>query len=108
MNKLISRRLARKRRSNVCAKQSNRKIRLLVNRSNLNISAQLIDNDSGKTIGSLFDKSNMKGAVNVGKSIAEIAKKNKISEVVFDRSCYKFHGKVKALAESARKAGLTI
>jgi len=52
------------------------------------------------------DAGNVKGAVLLGTALAEICKKNGISKVVFDRSGYLYHGRVKALAESARKGGL--
>ena len=55
----------------------------------------------------LLDKSNnIEAAASVGKRVAERALENGIKKVVFDRSGYKYHGRIKALAESARKAGL--
>ena len=89
--------------------------RLSVFRSNANISAQLIDDINGVTIvsASSSDKDlkitnggNVEAAKLVGKSSAEKAKKAKIKTVVFDRSGYLYHGRVKALAESARENGL--
>ncbi len=87
--------------------------RLSVYRSNTNMYAQLIDDVNGITLvsaSSLEDKSgnagNIKGAVNVGKLLAERALEKNIKQVVFDRSGYLYHGRVKALADAARDAGL--
>lgn len=85
--------------------------RLSVFRSNKYVYASLIDDTSGKvmiTIGSksLSEGTTMAKAGNVGENIADYAKKNKIASVVFDRNGYIYTGKVKALAESVRKAGL--
>ncbi|NNC36659.1 MAG: 50S ribosomal protein L18 [Hyphomonadaceae bacterium] len=89
--------------------------RLSVFRSSKNISVQIIDDLNGVTLASastLEKKSGVKkgsdteAAVTIGKLIAERAKKAGIEEVVFDRGAYLFHGRVKALAESAREAGL--
>lgn len=85
--------------------------RLVVFRSNMNIYAQLIDDDAGKTILAASDLKATKGtkterASEVGKAIAEAAKKAKVETCVFDRNGYKYHGRVKALAEAAREAGL--
>jgi len=85
--------------------------RLVVFRSNVNIYAQLIDDTSGKTLASANDVKIAKGtkterAAEVGKLVGEAAKKAKIDTCVFDRNGYKYHGRVKALAEAAREAGL--
>ncbi len=86
--------------------------RLNVFRSNTNMYAQIIDDGSGKTLVSTsslelkLDKNNIETAKKVGESIAKKAKDAKITEVVFDRSGYLYHGRIKALAESAREAGL--
>ena len=90
---------------------------LCVFRSNTNIYAQIIDDEAGKTLvsASTLDKevkasiengSNKEGAAAVGKKIAERALAANINEVVFDRGGYIFHGRVAALAEAAREAGL--
>lgn len=87
--------------------------RLCVYRSNKNIEAQIIDDTKGVTLVSsssmtlkLENGSNIEAAGKVGKDIAEKALAKKIKTVVFDRSGYIYHGRVKALAEAAREAGL--
>jgi len=87
--------------------------RLNIFRSNAHIFAQVIDDEKGHTLASsssmelkLKNGGNAEGASLVGKDIAEKCKKIKIKKVVFDRGGYLYHGRVKALAEAARKAGL--
>lgn len=87
--------------------------RLNVFRSNAHIHAQIIDDVNGVTLASassvamkLANGSNMEAASAVGKEIAKNAKAKKIKNVVFDRGGYIYHGRVKALAEAAREAGL--
>ncbi|MEA3452872.1 MAG: 50S ribosomal protein L18 [Patescibacteria group bacterium] len=90
--------------------------RLCVFRSNKHIYAQLIDDDKNKTIVSAKDSelklakgessNNMDAAFKIGELMAKKAQEKKIVQVVFDRSGYKYHGKIKALAEGARKGGL--
>lgn len=89
--------------------------RLNVFRSNANITAQIIDDEKGVTLVSasslekelkLKNGGNIEAAKVVGAEIAKRAKKAKITEVVFDRGGYLYHGRVKALAESARENGL--
>ena len=95
-------------------KNASDKLRLSVYRSEKNISVQIIDDKAGKTLVSasslnkeITEKgSTVAGAVAVGKLIAERAAQAKVSEVVFDRGGYLYHGRVKALAEAAREAGL--
>lgn len=93
------------------------KPRLNVYKSNTNIYAQIIDDAHGKTLVSastlekdiksgLESTSNKEAAKVVGKAIGEKAVKLGIEEVVFDRSGYLYHGKIKELADSAREAGL--
>jgi large subunit ribosomal protein L18 len=91
------------------------KPRLSVHRSGRHIYAQVIDDAAGKTLASAstLDK-DVKGktgatkdsAAAVGKAIAERAKKAGVSNVVFDRGGFLFHGRVKALADAAREGGL--
>jgi large subunit ribosomal protein L18 len=87
--------------------------RLSVYRSNTNIYAQLIDDVNGVTLASASSIKDVKGAKNtvetaskVGKILADKALKSNIKSIVFDRSGYLYHGRVKALAEAAREAGL--
>ena len=84
--------------------------RLNVYRSNTNIYAQIIDDENGVTLASASSMK-MKGnntevATKVGEAIAKEAKKAKITKVVFDRGGYLYHGRVAALADSARANGL--
>ena len=99
---------------NSCTKN----IRLSVFRSNSNIYAQIIDDEKQSTLiaSSSLDKElnkkvggktgNIKTATAVGSEIAKKAKEKGIKEVYFDRGGYLYHGRVKALAEAARKEGL--
>jgi large subunit ribosomal protein L18 len=90
--------------------------RLSVYRSNKEIYAQLIDDQSGKTIASASSRdkeiaeektsNKIEEAATVGKRIGALASKAGVSEVVFDRGGYLYHGRVKALAEGAREGGL--
>ena len=89
--------------------------RLAVYRSNRHIVAQLIDDTSGHTLVSASTTEadlrsgptgNVAGAAAVGKLIADRAKEKKINVVVFDRGGFRYHGRVAALADSAREAGL--
>ena len=109
--KLMQRRAQRVRRR--LKKNSNGRPRLSVFRSDKNISVQIIDDASGVTLASastLEDKkakgSDVAAATRIGKLIAERAGKAKITDVVFDRGPYLYHGRVKALADAAREAGL--
>lgn len=87
--------------------------RLNVFRSNAQIFAQIIDDEAGKTLASsssielkLKNGGNAEGTREVGKDIAKKAVKAGITSVVFDRGGYQYHGRVQALAEAAREAGL--
>jgi len=88
--------------------------RLAVFRSNKHISAQVIDDRAGRTLAaaSTLDKSiekagsNIEAATKVGALVAERAKAANVSAVVFDRGGHLYHGKIKALADAAREAGL--
>ena len=80
--------------------------RLTVFRSNKQIYAQIIDDVNGVTLAAAGSVSKVDQATIVGKAIAEAAKGKDISSVVFDRSGYLYHGRVKSLAEAAREAGL--
>lgn len=86
--------------------------RLSVFRSNQHIYAQLIDDQQGKTLVSLSDLdikkklTKMEKAKEIGQEIAKKALAKKIEQVVFDRGGYKYHGRIKVLAEAARQEGL--
>ncbi len=93
------------------------RLRLSVHRSNKNISAQLIDDVRGVTVAAasslekdlgIVGKNNVEAAAKVGALIAERAKAAGVTEAYFDRGGFLFHGKVKALADAARDAGLKI
>ena len=92
-------------------------VRLTVHRSNTHIYAQVIDASGAKVLAAastvepeirknMKGGSNVKTAAEVGRRIAERAKKLGIEAVAFDRAGYKYHGRVKALADAARAAGL--
>lgn len=86
--------------------------RLCVFRSNNHIYAQLIDDDKGNTLASADDmelnvkEGKIEKAKQVGNKIAKASLKLKIKKVVFDRGGYRYHGRIKALAEGAREGGL--
>jgi large subunit ribosomal protein L18 len=91
--------------------------RLCVHRTSKHIRAQVVDDQTGRTLASASSldaevKKGIKGGGNVaaakvvGKAIAERAKEKGVDKVVYDRGGYQYHGRVKALAEAAREAGL--
>ena len=88
--------------------------RLVVFRSNRGISAQLVDDDSGRTIAASswlglpksFKGDKSEQAAEVGKRLAAAAKSAGVERAVFDRAGYLYHGRVKALADAAREGGL--
>ncbi|AAS95797.1 50S ribosomal protein L18 [Nitratidesulfovibrio vulgaris] len=90
--------------------------RLVVYRSNLHIYAQIVDDTTGSTLVATSTLSisrtqegvhaNKAGAELVGKEIARLAKDKDIQSVVFDRNGYLYHGRIKAVADGAREAGL--
>jgi large subunit ribosomal protein L18 len=109
-------RIRRKERVRKNVRGTAEKPRLSVYRSAKHVFVQLVDDDKGVTLVSAStqekefsgkeDSSNCKGAKAVGKLLAERAKVKSISQVCFDRAGYLFHGRVKAVAEGAREAGL--
>ena len=115
---LNKRELFQKRRLRVRNKlraMANGRPRLSVHRSSKNISVQLIDDAQGVTLASastlekdlgLVGKNNVEAAAKIGAAIAERAKARGVEAVVFDRGGFLFHGKIKALADAAREAGL--
>ncbi|HEX6957656.1 MAG TPA: 50S ribosomal protein L18 [Ferrovibrio sp.] len=115
MNELFDRRKMRN-RAKISAAAHGRP-RLSVHRSSRYIYAQLIDDVKGVTLASassleanlrssLRTGADTKAASEVGKLIAERAKAAGVTEVIFDRGAYLYHGRIKALAEAAREAGL--
>ena len=108
-------RRARKTRAKIAELKVNR---LVVNRTNLHIYATLIDASGSKVLATVSSQeaslreqlkgngSNVAAAAAVGAAIAEKAKAAGVTQVAFDRSGFQYHGRVKALAEAAREAGL--
>lgn len=106
-------RLQRKKRISAKIKAQSENPRLAVFRSLKGIYAQIIDDSKDVTLFSATAKeakakNNLEGAKEVGKLIAKKCLEKKIKAVVFDRAGYKYHGKVKALADGAREAGLQL
>lgn len=114
-------RIRRHKRVRAKVRGTEKRPRLCVFRSNKHIYAQIIDDEKGITLVSASDQEikkkdleavskNFKGkcllAFLVGKLVAKKAQKKKIEKVVFDRAGYRYHGRVKALAEGAREQGL--
>jgi large subunit ribosomal protein L18 len=109
------RRKARVRRA--IRKAANGRPRLSVHRSSKQIYAQVIDDERGYTLaaastleaemrGKLKTGANVEAAAEVGRLLAERAKQAGVTQVIFDRSGYLYHGRVKALADAAREGGL--
>ena len=109
-----AKREARQSRVRATVKGTSARPRLCVNKSLTNIYAQLIDDETRTTLvsASTLDKevttkaSNIEAAKEVGTLIAKKCASKKITEVVFDRGGYIYHGVVKAIAEAAREGGL--
>ena len=108
-------RLRRHRRVRGKVRGSAERPRLLVFRSNRGVFAQLIDDDTGRTLAAAswlelpksFKGDKTEQAAEVGKRLAQAAKKAGVESVVFDRGGYLYHGRVKALAEGAREGGMS-
>ncbi len=107
------RRLRRRRRVRAKVRGSAERPRLSVYRSNRGVFAQLIDDDAGKTLASVsWTEDELKGldrteqAKEAGELLAKRAAEAEISTCVFDRGGYRYHGRVRALAEGAREGGL--
>jgi large subunit ribosomal protein L18 len=110
-----ARRLRRRRRVRAKVRGTAERPRLSVFRSNRGIRAQLIDDDRGHTVAAVaWDEPDLRklgqmdGAKKAGELLAKRAKDAGAESCVFDRGGYLFHGRVKALAEGAREAGLRI
>jgi large subunit ribosomal protein L18 len=93
------------------------RVQLVIYRSAKHIYAQLVDPESGRTLGGVSSRSktvseglsatgNVEAAKRVGKAIAELARTRNVEKVVFNRNGFLYHGRVKALADAAREAGL--
>lgn len=124
----IERRVRRSNMKNLRERRKNRqrykisqvakgKYRLLVHRTNSNIYAQILDKETKNTIiaastlskdikSNIKNGGNIAAAILVGQLVAEKAKQKNIEDVVFDRSGFLYHGRIKALADSARQHGL--
>jgi large subunit ribosomal protein L18 len=109
------RRTRRRRRVRAKIRGTADRPRLSVYRSNRGAFAQLIDDDAGVTVASvawmepeLRELGSMEQAKRAGAVLAERAKEAGVETCVFDRSGYRFHGRVRALAEGAREAGLSL
>ena len=114
-NKLLNKRIARrKQRVRKVIRGSTKRPRLSVFRSNRYISVQIIDDTAQKTIASASSKElkskskKIEAAEEVGKLIAKRANEKGIKVAVFDRGPYNYHGRVKALVDQVREAGLKI
>jgi len=114
LNPRVRARLRRKTRIRQNLSGTAERPRLSVFRSNNHIYAQIVDDAAGNTLASASTlkldieghKSNISAATEVGKAIAAAATEAGVSSVLFDRNGYKYHGRVKALAEAAREGGL--
>jgi len=108
---------ARKHRNAARVSRSER-ARVVVFRSARHIYAQLIDSTSGRTLGSVSSRSkaivgdaktgNVDAAKKVGAALAALAREHQIQQAVFNRNGFLYHGRVKALADAAREAGLQL
>ena len=114
LDKIIKKKL--RIRNKLKKSNTNNRLRLTVNRSSKNISAQIIDDINNKTLvaASSVEKEIKKNdktkksdlSLLVGEMLAKRANKKNITKVFFDRGCYKYHGRVKLLTETLRKNGL--
>jgi large subunit ribosomal protein L18 len=107
------RRLRRRRRVRAKVRGSGERPRLSVYRSNRGLFAQLIDDDAGRTVagvawteGELRKLGSLERSKRAGELLAERAKSAGVETCVFDRGGYRYHGRVRALAEGAREGGL--
>ena len=109
-----AKRLKRRRRVRAKVRGTAERPRISVVRSNRRVFAQLIDDVAGHTLaavnwteGDLKGLGTMEQAKKAGELLAERAKAAGVESVIFDRGGYRYHGRVKALADGAREAGLT-
>ena len=108
-----AKRLRRRRRVRAKVRGSADRPRLAVFRSNRGVAAQLVDDDRGHTLAAVVWTEDdlkalprMEQAKKAGELVAERAKKAGVEHIVFDRGGYRYHGRVRALAEGAREGGL--
>jgi len=108
-------RMRRRRRVRAKVRGTSQRPRVSVFRSNRGISAQLVDDDRGHTLAAaVWTEDDLRGlpameqANAVGRRLAERAREAGVERAVFDRGGYRYHGRVKALADAAREAGLTV
>jgi large subunit ribosomal protein L18 len=110
--KVLALRVARKTRVRQHMEGTAQKPRVSIYRSNRYILMQAIDDVNGVTITGLRDSASKatktERATATAKAFAEVLKKNKIIEVIFDRGPYKYHGRIKAIAEALREAGIKV
>ncbi len=102
----------RKHRTNTQVKAGNPEARIIINKSNKYITAQVVD-ASGKVLASVSDKkakgkTKTERAFNAGVDLAKAAKDQKIEHYAFDRNGYLYHGRVKSIADGIREGGLKI
>lgn len=109
----LQKRQARHRRVRAQVQGDEARLRLSVSRSLKHVYVQLINDETGRTVAAVYDLeikgeklTKMARAEAVGKLLAEKAKAKGISKVVFDRGGFRYHGRVKAVAEGARAGGL--
>ncbi|HVJ81826.1 MAG TPA: 50S ribosomal protein L18 [Planctomycetia bacterium] len=116
---IAAQKLRRQRRVRRSLRGTPERPRLSVHRSGKHISAQIIDDETGKTLVSastmqktvrdgLKSTSDKAAATKVGKALAELAKSAGIAKVCFDRGGFRYHGRVAALADGAREGGLEL
>jgi large subunit ribosomal protein L18 len=110
-----NRRLKRRRRVRAKVSGTSSRPRISVFRSNRGLSAQLIDDSSGRTLAAVnWYEADLRGlgkperTKRAGEALAERAKSAGISEAVFDRGGYRYHGHVRAFAEAVREAGISV
>jgi large subunit ribosomal protein L18 len=110
-----SRRLRRRRRVRAKVRGTATRPRISVFRSNRGVFLQLVDDDAGRTVAAvnwiepeLKDLPRMEQATRAGALLAERARAAGVERAVFDRGGYQYHGRVKAIADGAREAGLAI
>jgi large subunit ribosomal protein L18 len=115
MSRLLSKKNNAERRANrvrATITGTTERPRLAVHISNMHVTAQIINDETGKTlvysstIGQKLTGTMTEKALWVGADVAKKAKKAKVGKVAFDRSARKYHGRIKALADSAREGGL--